>query len=1456
MNSALWKDNIRTIKDSLPRFLSIFAIVALGVAFFIGVRASGPTMVKTTRNYYEKYNLPDGHVLSTLGLTEDDIDLLEKQERLKWAPMQSFNSVISPSEETAKVFTFNGDEAVNFYEIISGRMVEAPNEIVLDNKYIETINQNLSEPISIGDRITLDYSNDSEGGIDLDQSEFDVVGFARTPMYIERVTRSSGSAVFAIVSDEAVSGDIYSEAYYWVEEAQDLPAYSEEYIAVIDQTTEQLETTFEDVPEIRFAELKTEIEDSIQTGKEEVDDGYLSLADGQAALREAETELSKGLTSFDKGQAEFAAGKQAIDEGFETYKDGIKQYHDGRLELADGIAQLEFNEAVYEEGLAQYAAGLAEFNEEIAAAEAQLIDAQAQLDQNSALAQSGLSQLVAGQAAIDEGYAQLAAGRQELLEQIRLAADDRIDPEELLTQLEGQIDNINGFLALLEQNGDFTNDELSQWFAGLQLERDMLVNSSINLSEAVTALPNNTQTQTAAAEVLSETEMSQIEEILNIPLNSDTSSEHLITLMSEEVSRLEGLLPENSSASISETAPLDTGVEQEIAAVEEKNRELEAEHSQLLERLNQFNDSGSHQANSEALNNQLMLIKQQITEYTIALDEIQSLVNPSAETQDITEDNNAAGRFSQIQEQLQILLAEEQSVQQAINEFEQTEFNLEAVQSRLSEVDNELEINQAILEELLQNLLDSGVDLEEIEMPPAEEIAEILEQIRLLTDAISQLQAGQAELDEQSAVLDAAWSEYYAGLAQLESAQAAINQGWTELSSQSALGRQMLADSQAQLAEGRSALDEAYEALVEAQRELIEARRSLDEGYDELHTGQSELESGQIDLIRGRIELLHGQQLFQENQQTFADSAQEAMADLRQAELDLAEADSALEDLSEPTYMIENRTSSSSYQSVSDNAEQLSVISNIFPVFFFAIAILVTYTTIKRMASEQRNYMGTMKQLGYKDSTIIIKFVLYAGLAGSLGIIAGLLIGYLVFPPVVINAYNIMYYLEEPQIEILWDWNFITMLVALLTTLMPAIITPVRMLRTEPAQLLIPESPKAGKKLFLERLPALWNRISFYNKMTIRNLLRYKGRNFMTFLGVAGCTMLIVTGYGISDTISGIVDVQFGEIQQFDAMIYLNDKLEESEVSETHEVVYNNAGIESAMPVLTESYEVSLPDGQSQSISVVVPLGDISQFDEFITLRERGEEPSSLEEDGPFTTERLQELLSLKPGDIITLENEDFETFQVSDFTISENHVAHYLYVTPDEYREIFGQEPLINTYYINYNPEMPQTETENKLTDHDRILTVIDIQTLAQGVQDTMSSLDLITLVLIISAAALSFIVLYNLTNINVAERLRELSTFKVLGFYNYEVSMYISNEVFVLTILGGFAGLGLGTLLTHYLMKTMQMNDVLFYPYVSMLSYIKSFIISFIFSCVVMVAMHFKLKKIDMVEAMKAVD
>ncbi|MGO4938425.1 FtsX-like permease family protein [Fundicoccus sp. Sow4_D5] len=1414
MNSTIWKDNLREIKQSFPRFLSIFAIISLGVAFFIGIKATGPAMTQTAIQYFDNYQLPDGTILSTSGINSSDLDILAKQHGITWLPMKSFDSTLKPGTETAKIYTHKPQEPKHFFNIVQGHLPEASKEIALDTLLMKQMNED-GDSIQLGDVVTLEQpSNYNETSFEeetlassgshqaesnsltveaphLLETEYTVVGFVETPLYFERISRGPGTvSTFAVVPEENVAGDIYSEVYYWVDEASAYDAYSDEYDAIALESKQSIEESLNGQPLARLNEMRRDLNQLLRDGRKEISDGYLEISNGHRLLSEGRKELDGGWFEYREGQEELIEGQLQLFEGRQELEDSQAALQAGWLELNANQKRLLENEGVYQAGLAEYYAGLSAFEDGIALAEAELKAGEVELTSAYAALEVGCLELIDGQRQIDEGRAELTAARQQLIDELTQQIPEGFeDPEAILAYLEEIGLSVESLVSQLEDDLSELPQQLEtlgQELAAIQAEISELETSQETLLARQTELETSIETQ----------------EVTLVALHDNlVTKENTLSPLLEEVARIQALLEATPPTIPGELDP-DTGEEGESIA----NPDYQSLQAQLMEVQSQAQQ-------------QSQLVSQAQTEVTAAQSQL------TANQTELAEVN-----------------AQIETTQGQIERLRQSQIE------KVSEVEllQELwaDIDQEAIQQQIDELLASQTDIEA--------------QIRQLIEAIEQMQAAEAQLNAAQTQLDAGWAEYASGLSQYEAGLSQLTAGRIQLDNERINGQSQLALAKAELDEGRIALDEGYTQLEEGRNALFDGQAQLSQGRLDLQDAWHELQHGKRLAYEGYRELRDGEEDYASNELTLLDEATAGLIELAEAEEELATAEEELATLEGPIYYVNGRDTLQPYESVYENAEKLNIISHIFPVFFFAIAVLVTFTTVKRMGSEQRNYMGTMKQMGYPTYVILSKFVTYAGLASVVGVIFGIIVGYRVFPPVIMNAYNMMYYLEDQVVVTSYSVNVLVAIIALSCALVPAIVTPINILKTQPAMLLQPEPPKSGKKIIFERITWLWNILSFKRKMTIRNLLRYKGRNMMTLFGVAGCTMLIVTGYGISDTISGIVDKQMTEIQTYNAMVYLNSQQESDDVEAFMMELTNNPAIEDFVPIYTEQLETNRSDKVNQAISVVVPLVDDDALADFISLRRRSQpdETLALSTEGVILTERIAEHLSFDEGEVLELKDETEQLFEFQVSAITEHYIGHSLYLSPQTYEKQFLKEAQANAFYIQYAKGIDSRQLEKDFSSDDRILTLLNLETVADQAGQSLGSLDVITIVLIISAAGLAFVVLYNLTNINIAERMRELSTIKVLGFYNQEVSMYIFEEILVLTSIGSILGLGLGNLLTSFLMKMMQPNNLLFHPIIYWDSYLVSAGLTFLFSSIVMLFMHQKLRKIDMVEALKAVD
>ena len=716
------------------------------------------------------------------------------------------------------------------------------------------------------------------------------------------------------------------------------------------------------------------------------------------------------------------------------------------------------------------------------------------------------------------------------------------------------------------------------------------------------------------------------------------------------------------------------------------------------------------------------------------------------------------------------------------------------------------------------------------------------------------IKQNQAKLDEQRKTVQAGEPELNSKLAELNAAQAQLNQAKESFEQQRASAREKLTAGENELAANQQKINEGKQAIQEAEAELINGENQLAQGRETLNTEKAK---GETELAEAKETLDKGQADYDKAAKEFETKKKDAEEEILDGEADLTEAKQELADLARPEYFVFDRSVNPGYKEYSDNAERISAIAQVFPVFFFLIAALVCLTTMTRMVDEQRLQIGTLKALGYTNLDISKKFLVYASLASILGTIIGLLIGYQVFPGVIFNAYGSLYNLPDIRITYYISYGLISFMIAIFCTVVSAYAATRVALQSNAATLMRPKAPKIGKRILLERIPFIWNRMGFIQKVTARNLFRYKQRMLMTVLGVAGCTALILTGFGLSDSIADISSLQYGKVNKYEAIVAFNgDAIKEDKVK-YDDFIDSQSSIKNNLNVLQEAYTISEKGVNTQDVTVFVPE-NTEQLSKFVVLNDRKSgERYSLPDEGAIVTEKLAKLFDLKIGDTITLKDENNKKVDTKVKQIAENYAGHFVFMTKEYYRDLLGKKPDYNTQLLKYQESKSfEDKLGSDLTAQPNVAAVSFVSQVSGAVDDTMASLAIVTLVLIISAGLLAFIVLYNLTNINVSERIRELSTIKVLGFYDKEVTTYIYRENIILTLMGIVVGSLLGILLHGFVLTTAEIDMLMFSPDIQPLSFVYSALLTLLFSGIVMFAMHIKLKNIDMIEALKSVD
>lgn len=702
----------------------------------------------------------------------------------------------------------------------------------------------------------------------------------------------------------------------------------------------------------------------------------------------------------------------------------------------------------------------------------------------------------------------------------------------------------------------------------------------------------------------------------------------------------------------------------------------------------------------------------------------------------------------------------------------------------------------------------------------------------------------QAIIKEIKAQLAASESELAAAEAELAAAKATLDAGWAELEEQSAVFYQ----AKRELEAAKQQLDDGYAELARGRAELADAAREIADGEKEIADGKKELADAWQEILDGRQELADGEA-------EYAEEKADAEAELADALAELEDGEAELADLEPPEWYVWDRGRNTSFNSFKGNVSKVEAIARVFPIFFFLVAALVVSTTMTRMVEEERLQIGTMKAMGYERRDIMKKYIWYALTAAVFGALSGLALGFVVFPSVIWYAYEMMYYM--PHLSTPWRANYAVMAgglligCALITTLSACQAT----LRETPADLMRPRAPRAGKRIFLERIGPLWRRLPFTYKVTCRNLLRYKRRFWMTVIGVAGCTALLVTGFGISDSLNGIAIKQYGEIYKYDLLTAVTDT-EYTQSGAIHDYLFTDPAFAGSLAASTELVSQTMPDGSANEVYLMTPQ-DAAAFADFADLHERiSRKPTPLTDDGLILTEKLAETWGVEAGDTVTLENGDGEKAMFNVTGVCEHYVMNYAYIGPAAYERAFGHAPEWNAVLtlLTDDSAAARADISAKLLGMEGIGAVNFTTDQMDAVLNMLNSINAVVVLIIVCAASLAFVVLYNLTNINIAERVKEIATIKVLGFYDREVAAYVNRESVALTVIGALLGLLGGIALHKFVIYTVEVDAVMFGRDIEPVSFVYALALTMLFSTMVNLVMGRKLKKISMVESMKA--
>lgn len=556
------------------------------------------------------------------------------------------------------------------------------------------------------------------------------------------------------------------------------------------------------------------------------------------------------------------------------------------------------------------------------------------------------------------------------------------------------------------------------------------------------------------------------------------------------------------------------------------------------------------------------------------------------------------------------------------------------------------------------------------------------------------------------------------------------------------------------------------------------------------------------------------------------------------------------------TWYIQDRSGNPGYSDYSENTDRIAAVGDVFPLIFFIVAALVCLTTMTRMVEEQRIEMGTMKALGYGGWQIAMKYAVYAMSACISGGVVGAIIGFKLFPYVIMKGYSIMYYLGKLETPYRADIAFMAIAAMAVCTAAATFSACYASLKEVPATLMRPKAPKAGRRVLLEKIPFIWKKLSFTSKVTVRNLFRYKKRFFMSVIGIAGSGALLVTAFGLNDSIFGIIEKQFGDIWQMDVQAYVYEAMPLADMQELLGKNPANDDFDSVMFCLDSQMECK-NGGRSQNGVHLLGVESAESMAGRVSLHNGGT-PVTLDDSGVVVTAKLAETLSIKVGDEINMRTGG-EDHLMRVIGIADNYVYHYVYITAAYYETVFGKAMLYNGFMGNLKDGLTDETMDamsTQLLSDSRMYTVRTIGSIYASVWDSLSILNYVVLVLILGSGMLTFVVMLNLTNINIGERMRELATLRVLGFYDKEMYDYIFRENNALSVIGAFVGLLFGKIMHLFVIRTCEVDMVMFVRSAKPLSYVYAFALTIVFSLIVNLLMRPKVRAIDMVESLKSAE
>ncbi len=1424
--SALNTDIKREILKSTSRFLSILVMIALGASIFVGLTTTGPTMRLTYDTYARDQRQYDVQITSVLGLEREDRQILDTLADVAQSSV-IYTTDLYVGDENTLVRLESFSTEVSIPKAVEGRLPNTADEIALNPSFKE-------KGVAVGDTIALIEPADTDS---LNRYQFTITGFATSPKYLN--SRSYGTSQrgdgsldgYGFVIETVFEKEKATYVNLRFNGSETYDHSSKAYDEFSAAHKEKVIAAFENRPGIRLHDLKTEANTEIDDARKKIDDGKKELEEAKEKLLDARKELNKGYADYEEGkktfedeiqkakndiadgERELTDAKEKLDSGRIDYEKGVTTFKEeiakGERDLQKGERDLADAKVALDDGKTKYADGLKTFNDEIASAQKTIDESKTKLDD--------------AKKELDDGRAKYDDGVTTYHSEIAKAKSDIVDGENQLAASQAKL-----------QSGEA---QIAQGKIDLQLAQQRL-DSGLQELQAGEGPLKEAQAQIEAGEAALSAGQAQIDagqaELTNykqgLLANKKEIDEGLaqiasgITAIDQGIAGIESAIAGLEASKGAPGADIPT-IDAQIAELVIQKNGLTSEKNSLIEKRTAL------EANLPAIEAGLATIATGQSE----IDKQQAALN----------EQKAAFQVG----------ADAFYAQKAAYDKGMAEIN--AGFAALADGEKEIAANEQTIKEGWIAYHEGVSTLEQGKKTLAIEEASGAQK---LADSLKALESGQKEYDE--------------GLLK-------YNDGLKTFEAEKADGAKKLADAKKEIDDGQTKYDNGVKDLASGRATLEKERQTgqeaLDKALNELTDGQAKYDSGLLDLEKGKRtlaeerekgeselkdayqKLIDGEAEYRDGVNTFREEELTAQEDIADAEKEIEKAQKRLTTLKFPNYDIGTPFDDYDAFEYVDNSRRMDVLALIFPGFFYLIALLVCLTTMTRMVDEQRTQIGTLKALGYDNVKIIRKFLVYGLISGTVGWIIGSLLGNLFFLTVIYDAYSAgTLFFKNGIIRPYPLFIGIALVLSLGCTALAAVQSTRSSLKNNAAQLMRPKSPKNGNRIAMERIGFLWSRMSFLAKITARNIFRYKKRMLMTIIGVAGCMGLIFMGFGIKDSVEGILTMQFEEIAHYDLMAIYDPNADEDDLAAYNTRLTTDERVKDSTRVTMEQAKVHLKDSPDQAISVVTPE-NLEKFSDFVTLRDRkSDQTISPTSDGALISEKLSWILGLKIGDVLTFEDADNRLHDVKITGIMEYYAGHMVVLSKDAYTALFGSQPIPNSDYLKLT-DRSSTYVSRFIQDlllNKAVQYTSATSGMMSALDDLIESLNVIVLVIILASSALAIVVLYNLTNINVSERIRELSTIKVLGFYPKEVTAYVYRETLLLTFIGIFIGYGLGHILHTGITTTLAPASVMMDPRVHLYNYFLSAAITMAFSVVVMIIMHRRLNRIDMVEALKGTE